>query len=93
MYSYNTHNVGSRPFGIGVEGFGFDKPQTDPLYQPIPARRSVWSQIFSTAPQVVHQQQVTPVGLTGNGSISGIQGQMALSALADFEAKAQKGEG
>ena len=93
MYEYNGQNVSSRPMGVGTEGLGFDKPQTDPLFQPIPARRSVWSQLFSTAPQVVHTQQVVPVGIGGTtgGSVAGLQGQLAMQALTDFEAAAKKG--
>ena len=88
--TYNNHNPGSKPMGIGVESFGFSSGQTDPLNMPIPKVRSVWGQIFSTHPQVRHTQGVVPVGLTGNGSINGLQGQMALSALSDFEAAAKE---
>lgn len=93
MYQYNTNNRGSNIMGIGSEGFGFDKPQTDPVYMPIPPVRSVWQQLFSTKPNVVHSQQVVPVGIGGTtgGNVAGLQGQMALQALTDFEASSKKG--
>lgn len=89
MYSYNPQGYGNRPLGIGVEGLGLNKPQTDPRYLPIPPVRAVRSQLRTLSPNVQHYQGVTPVGLTGNGSISGLQGTMALQALSDFEAAAK----
>lgn len=89
MYSYNPQGYGNRPLGIGVEGLGLNKPQTDPRYLPIPPVRAVRAQLRVTKPNQMHTQGVTPVGLTGNGSISGLQGTMALQALSDFEAAAK----
>jgi len=89
MYSYNGNNIASQPLGIGVEALGFNKPQTDPRYMPIPFVRSVWKQLRTVTGNVQHVQGVTPVGLTGNGSISGLQGTLALAALSDFEAAAK----
>lgn len=90
-YRYNSQNTGNALIGVGAEGMGFDKPQTDPLYMPIPFVRSVWSQLMTTKPNVNHVQGVTPVGITGNGSIAGLQGTIALQALSDFEAQAKAG--
>lgn len=88
-YGYNGQTFSNGPLGVGVEGMGFNRPQTDPIYQPIPAVRSVWAQLRTVTPNVDHVQGVTPVGLTGNGSISGMQGTLALAALSDFEAAAK----
>lgn len=88
MFSYNPNGYGNRPLGIGVEGLGLNKPQTDPVYMPIPPVRSVWGQLRTIKPNVMHVQGVTPVALTGNGSMTGLQGTMALTALSDFEAAA-----
>jgi len=89
MYGYNGNNYASGPLGIGVDALGFNKPQTDPVYMPIPPVRSVWGQLQTTKPNVQHIQGVTPVGITGNGSIAGLQGSLALAALSDFEAAAK----
>ena len=71
--------------GVGTGRMGFDKPQSDPLYWPVPPDRAVRD---SMAPllggYMKTVQEVTPVSIKGNGAE--LTGAIALQALAQFQA-------
>lgn len=72
------------PIGIGVEGMGFLRPQTVPLVNPYPVRRTIERDMFpySPAEQVMTYPKVPDISLSGNGGT--LQGQMALQNLLDL---------
>jgi hypothetical protein len=70
--------------GVGTEGLGLSKPQTDPLYAPYDRRHTVRGDLVPTVPGY-HKlvQDFQSVSLRGNGIM--LQGAMDLQKLAQFQ--------
>lgn len=75
--------------GVGVEGLGLMKPQTDPIYAPYDRRHSVRGALVPTGEGINKLvQDFQPVSIRGNGVY--LSGQMALQALAQFQSNGGK---
>ena len=74
--------------GTGAERMGLLKPQTDPLYQPVPYYRAVKGDLGPLRGALMVTSQMGPtVSLQGSGAQ--LTGALALQALAQFDAQKQ----
>lgn len=70
--------------GVGVEGLGLQKTQSNPLDGPYDFRNTVRGDLGPLAGGYVKMvQDVTDVNLKGSGS--GLTGALALQALAEYQ--------
>lgn len=75
--------------GVGTEGLGLMKPQTDPIYAPYDRRHTVRGDLVPTGEGINKLiQDFQPVNIRGNGVY--LQGQMDLQALAQFQSNGGK---
>lgn len=74
--------------GVGVGGLGLMKPQSDPLYWPVPRNQAVRGTLAALEGGYMKLEQgVTPVSLKGNGA--DLTGALSLQALAQFQSGKQ----
>ena len=70
--------------GVGVEGLGLTKPQTDPVYGPYDRRNTVRGDLGPlNGSSMKMVQDLTGVSIKGGGSY--LTGRVALQALAEYQ--------